>query len=1054
MLNIYRASAGSGKTYQLTNEFITRLFEDTRRYPHRRIMAVTFTNKATDEMRTRIVDALYQLAKNQNSDLANKLVSNLQITENEIVAKSRQVLFDILHDYHFFAVSTIDRFFQQILRAFAREIGIAGNYNIELDTTLVLQQAADNLMINLAQPENSQLLEWLTDIAENMIEEGQSWNIQRKMLNLGKEIFSENFQNQAAQTNEKLYDKVFLKNYSNKLKEIIEEYDENVKFKAKNILLLMKKFDLQHEDFSHSRTKKFEQLLENTTADVGKRILEMREVENCYTKKSPAKDKIEFAYANGMRMQINDLLDFIEKNIPFRNSSAIILKYIGNLGIITDLSLEIKKLMNEQDSFLLSDTNLLLNKIIADSDSPFIYEKAGIFINHFMIDEFQDTSVLQWKNFKPLIHNSLASGNTEMLVGDVKQSIYRWRNSDWQLLDEQVANDFRQEQIREFQLNTNWRSDKNIVEFNNQLFSIAPKILYNELKDNILNNNLDAEKYNNTIEKITNAYRDVNQHFSPKAQEGHVRFEFLDDTKDTERSWRDESLKRLPKLLEDLQLRGFQPDRVCVLVRKNTEAQLVVQRMLEYKHEQPVDTEYCYDIIGNEGLTISSAPVVRFIINALHLIQNPENRIARKIVEQEFANVISPKMEITLLNAKFNKISTLPLFEMIETIVSLFELGNWQNAAVFIQNLQDIVYQFAVRKSASLNDFLAWWTEHGVKKTVAVPDTQRAFRIMTVHKAKGLDFDAVIMPFADWEMETAGVNADILWCKTDIDQFAELPIFPVTYGTALKNSIFTAEYYNEKMLQLVDNLNIAYVAFTRPKHELICFAPCRQKSKTSENIKVNSLTLLMLDCLQEENLKNFFDVENKIFEMGQPVVLQRMEKQVSDDEKIDNYPTKSTPNTLKISRKSTGFWQNQPAVARVNFGKIMHELLQKIKTRADQPRTLAEMEMEGKISADEKQKIIAEMEKFWKIPQTLQWFENEDVILNEKTILTPEGKNYRPDRILLNGNHATVIDYKFGEQEKSHYRTQIQQYMDLLAQMNYTCEGLICYVKLQKVEKI
>jgi len=1047
MLNIYRASAGSGKTYQLTNEYITRLFEDKSRFPHRRIMAVTFTNKATDEMRVRIVDTLFDLVNNRNKKLANDLQKITQTPEIELVTKAKQLLVDILHDYHFFTVSTIDRFFQQILRSFAREIGVAGNYNVELDTDSVLQQATDNLMINLSNDENRQLLDWLIDLAENMIEQGKSWNIQSEIQNLGRQIFKENFQNQADKTDKKMHDKNFLNNYRNKLKEIKSNYEKNVKIFAENILNLMQKFGLQHEDFSHSRTKKFEQLLENPAIEVGSRIYEMRdEPEKSYRKNSAEKDKINFAFANGMWQTISDLLDFTENNFVFYNSAEIILKNIGNLGIISDLSLEISKLMNEQDAFLLSDTNLLLNKIIDQSDSPFIYEKTGIFINHFMIDEFQDTSVLQWKNFKPLITNSLATENANMLVGDVKQSIYRWRNSDWRLLEEQVFEDFRKGQVAEIQLDTNWRSDKNIVDFNNNFFTIAPQILYNELKNNILENKLDFENYENIVEKITNAYRNVNQQVSPQKKDGYVRFEFIETDKESETSFAEESLQRLPQVLEDLQVRGFQPDRVCILVRKNDEAQQVVQFMLEYKQTQPENTKFCYNIIGNEGLSVSAAPVVRFIISVLQLVQNPQHSIAKKIVEQEIKNFD--------FNDKIQQISTLPLFEMVENIILLFELNRQPNNAVYILALQDIVYQFVTKKSGSLNDFLTWWASEGAKKTVAVPEAQRAFRILTVHKAKGLDFDAVIIPFADWEMEKTGKNSDILWCKTDVAPFDELPIFPINYAANLKNSIFTYEYYNEKMLQLVDNLNIAYVAFTRAKHELICFAPYKEKPKNPTNLSVNRLTQLMLECFLQENFQEFFDTENRIFELGKPIILQNEETQISDDEKINNYPVNLLLNSLKINRKSTDFWQNQPAVERVNFGKIMHEILQKIKTRADENSVLAQMEAEGKISLEEKQKIAAEMQKFWEIPQTQQWFDNQNIILTEKTILTPKGTLYRPDRIIIDGQNATIIDYKFGEQENPRYRSQIQQYMNLLTQMNYICDGFICYVKLQKVERI
>ncbi|MCL2597956.1 MAG: UvrD-helicase domain-containing protein [Paludibacter sp.] len=1047
MLNIYRASAGSGKTYQLTNEFVTRLFEDGRRYSHRRIMAVTFTNKATEEMRKRIIDALFDLANNKNEILQNELKNKIQISDFEIVAKARQLLYDILHDYHFFTVSTIDRFFQQILRSFAREIGIVGNYNIELDTKSVLLQAADNLLINLSKDENKQLLDWLTELAENLIEQGQSWNIQSKMQSLGQQIFKENFQNHSAQTDEKIHDKVFLKKYSNKLKEIESKYEENVKFLAKNILTLMQKFGLEHEDFAHQRTRKFEAFLEHPAAEIGIRIYEMRDAPHkSYTKNSLSKNKIEFAYENGMLQSISDLIEHVEKNYFLYNSAKIILKHIGILGIISDLSLEISKLMNEQDAFLLSDTNLLINKIIDQSDSPFIYEKTGIFINHFMIDEFQDTSILQWKNFKPLIDNSMASGNANMLVGDVKQSIYRWRNSDWRLLDQQVFDDFRQEQIIEIQLNTNWRSDKNIVEFNNIFFTIAPQILYNELKNNILDNKLDFEKYENIVEKIANAYRNINQQVSSIAKDGHVRFEFLEDDNGSKLSWKDESLMRLPNVLEDLQIRGFQPNRVCILVRTNDEAQQIVQFVLQYKQTQPEDTNLCYDIIGNDGLSVAAAPVVRFIISVLQLVQNPENMIAQKIVEYEFG-------DIDFID-KLQQFSVLPLFEMVENIISFFKLGQKPNAAVYIQALQDIVYQFITQKTASLNDFLAWWENDGVKRTVAAPEGQRAFRILTVHKAKGLDFDAVILPFADWEMEKSGKSGDIMWCQTDIAPFDELPIFPINYIADLKNSIFTLEYYNEKMLKIIDNLNVAYVAFTRPKHELICFAPYKEKPKKTENISINSLSLLMLECFKQENFQEFFDSGNLIFEIGNPTDFHHSQSEISNDEKIENYPVNLSINSFKINRTSADFWQNQPAAERVNFGKLMHEILQKIIIPSDQNNVLQQMETEGKITSDQKQKISIEMEKFWNIPQTSQWFDNNNIILKEKTILTPEGKLYRPDRIIINGELATVIDYKFGEKENPRYRSQIQQYMKLLEQMNYVCEGFICYVNLQKVEKI
>jgi ATP-dependent exoDNAse (exonuclease V) beta subunit len=392
---------------------------------------------------------------------------------------------------------------------------------------------------------------------------------------------------------------------------------------------------------------------------------------------------------------------------------------------------------------------------------------------------------------------------------------------------------------------------------------------------------------------------------------------------------------------------------------------------------------------------------------------------------------------------------------MVEQIIAQFNVGNWEDAAIFVQAFQDVVYQFSTGKTASLNDFLSWWDDNADKQTISVPENQPAFRVMTVHKSKGLDFDVVIMPFVNWKMEnTSAFTRDILWNKTEEQPFAELPLLPVEYGQNLKNSIFSERYFDEKMHQLIDNLNVAYVAFTRAKHELHCFAPFDEAKEVE---KINSLSSLLLYCFKNsEKLNPFIKDENSIFEIGNPTESPESKPIKTEENIIDTYPSAPSGSRLKIRLKSSDFWKDKEndKSTRLNFGLLMHDVLSKIRTRAEQSKVLEAMLREGKINADEKAKIESELLKFWKIPQTVQWFDSEAVVFTERNIITSQGDTYRPDRVIVKNGKATVVDYKFGENEKPNYIRQVKNYMELIGTMGYETEGYVCYVASDKVVKV
>jgi len=1086
MLNIYRASAGSGKTYRLTQDYIHLLFDPHMERAHRRILAVTFTNKATDEMKTRILKELHALSQGESSDYREGLMSKFRMDEETVNKKAKHILTTILHDYSSFSISTIDRFFQQVIRSFARDIGVHGGYNLELDNSSTLEQSVDNLFIDLSKDENKQLLQWLTAYAEERIEQSENWNMRGNIMELGKEIFKESYQHKAEDTNRKLHEREFLTNYRKSLRDIKTGFEAKVKQTATIGLNLMAKNGLTHEDFSYKTTTTFEKLLKGKLEISSRFISFADEVSNCYTKSKPQdiKTAIESAYQGGLQKCFIELVELFQTDIVIYNSAIMVLKHINTLGILSDLAVQIKKLTDEQNTMLISDSNMLLNKIIDNSDTPFVYEKTGIHIDHFMIDEFQDTSVLQWQNFHPLLSNSLSSGKFNLVVGDVKQSIYRWRNSDWKLLDEKVLTDFRPEQLHEENLETNWRSDRNIVDFNNSFFRRAAQLLQTKLNENLkavlpVYPGLEA-----LTTKIEHAYANIHQQTSPKAAIGRVKVCFI-DREENEDGWKTESLNRLPGILEDLQDRGYRPADIALLVRTNSEEQDVIHKLLNYKTTSEAKIGYCYDIMGNEGLLIGAAASVRFVLGILQLFVNPTDSIQQTIVNYEYSRGKQNKSENEALNACFlqpvsheNVFSSIftneenavlkevihsSLYDMVEQIISLFGVGEWHNEAVFIQAFQDVVFRYTTGKTADLNSFLTWWGKNGLKQCISTPDNQSAMRIMTVHKSKGLDFKVVILPFCDWDLDSRMRN--ILWCEPTVAPFNELPLLPIEYGSKLGQSVFAENYFDEQMHLFIDSLNVAYVAFTRAKNELICMCPAPKKEVESLD-KINSISSLLTACfsvstpgLDHEiiSLSNSFNVETKQFELGEPTRAIYHDKPTTDiNEKVTVYPSVSSSDRLRIRHQSLDYLlENQQLTdSRLNYGIIMHDILRQITTKTDQPKAILDMVLSGRISVEESKIVEQEIQLFWDLPETENWFASDVRVLNETTILIPSGEQYRPDRIVIRDKEATVVDYKFGDKESNKYRQQVKRYMDLISEMGYQTSGYVCYVSLKKVERV
>ncbi|MDR1980955.1 MAG: UvrD-helicase domain-containing protein [Tannerellaceae bacterium] len=1076
MLTVYRASAGSGKTHRLTGEYLKWLFSQQGAY--KRILAVTFTNKATDEMKGRIIKELYRLASGHRSDYMEELASLYSFSEKQVRAGARKILITILHDYSAFNISTIDRFFQQTMRAFTREIGLQGGYGIEMDQELVLAEVIDRLMDDLEKPENKELLGWLLRFAEEKIENGGEWNLRREMKALSREVFKESYKTFSDRETEDIRDKQLLERYKDTLYAVIRSVESEAKRLGEEGTSLMRQYGLQPSDFkgvSRSPLYFFEKLRSGEMKEPSATFTGLVDtVENWYTRTTPPAivQIIGCAFEEGLNECVRRVVTLFANMAGYYTAKEIVRHYY-TLGILGDVSRQIAAYREEKNILLITDTAELLHKVIDESETPFIYEKTGTRIDHYMIDEFQDTSRMQWHNFYPLIRESLAHRQYNMVVGDVKQSIYRFRNSDWKLLDEQVKNDFLPGQVEEETLKENWRSCRHIVSFNNALFTIAPALLQSLYNESLEASSLTESEQAPFLSRIMSAYEGSFQLTPPplRGKEGHVRIEFLPD--EEEAGWKEASLLRLPSVLEELQDKGYALKEMAILVRTNHEGAMIADTLLAYKEEHP-STAYRYDMISDDALFISSSPGVRFLIALLRYLKNPDDMTRKQMAliacaamkghlsPEEWGEDFPPGVRRSL-----DALSRRSLYEIAEGLFRLFTDLFPENEQVFIQAFFDMVSEFARKESADLSRFLKWWDETGGRKTIATPEEQDAIRILTIHKSKGLGFKAVILPFGNWEIDHRAGQSVILWCRPEKEPFNRLSLVPVRYGQILTKTIFAKDYFHERLHTSIDNLNTLYVAFTRAEEELIVFSPRPSKvdEESGEIGRISSIADLLWAglCTPEEHTRSgepliplsaSFDRTEGSFELGgewRPAA-SSVDERGAEEIPMRRLSSALPDERLRLRLHGKGFFFDRP---QRKHGALMHEVLSRIGTKQDIPAAVESYRLEGIIDREEERMLALRLQELLASPDVAPWFDHPARVLNEVSILAGDGITRRPDRVMIEDDRVVVVDYKFGLQDEKRHHRQVRNYLSLIRRMGYgRVEGYLWYVELNKIEPV
>lgn len=1012
-------------------------------------------------MKSRIIKELHKIADGKSSDYGSFLKSALQFSDDQLQNRAKLLVTMLLHDYGRLAVTTIDRFFQRILKSFTRELGIFPGYNVELDSDYVLAKAVDRMMQQVKGDAN--LRNWIAELMSNSVEEGKSWGVKAKIMELGEELFKENYMLLDSNVLEKFSDRHFLKDYRTFLQRTVQDYERQLREIGEQGMACIAEAGLSLADFKGNRQgcaayfyKLMNEDFDPPTATARKGI---DNLEGWVTQKSPVKATIESLFPQ-LNAYLKDAVGLFDTRYRNYLSAVHISGNLYQLGILNDLYGKVREYCNEKGVMLLSDTTRILNQLIGGNDTSFLFEKTGNYYKHLMIDEFQDTSAMQWKNFKPLMVNSLSEGCRALIVGDVKQSIYRWRNGDWGLLAHEVEQEFYPFGVNNVTLEDNWRSAKEIVNFNNLFFERAAKVLKG-LYDR------DTGGENPWSEAIPKAYAQVKQ--NPRREKtGYVDVLFGPEKKEEDSAG--QIMKEIVTLIGDILQRGGQQKDIVILVRGGKEGAFVANYLMEYNKtaSQPIP------FISNDSLYVWSSPYVQFIVAVLKYMVEPYDQVNSAAIlyfyqafvqggnGQELDNLFKGIQDGAWteflqagLEGGSDTMMSWSLYETIEAIIERFALCENQEEVPYLIAFQDVVYEYESNNSNSIPLFLEWWEKEQGKRVLCTSEEVNAVRILTIHKSKGLEFEYVILPFCSWELDSVR-PVRCIWCGNKEEEFNRLEYVPVNYSSKLINTVFVENYYDEHLKAYVDNLNLLYVALTRAKTELY-LRPYTPKINKDGSVSVTDISAFIWQvfmALKEENC-DFLSDGNMNVTYGKKQIFEAQEQ---DPEvwSLERYPVYEVDGRISVRYRYQDY--SDPAISAlsaVDEGKLLHEIFRSIEYTEDVQKAVWKACEEGLISRQKCEEYTAKIQEYISGTQASEWFAADNRIINERDILFPGGSKARPDRVIVAGDKVQVIDYKFGQSEEAKYLKQVRYYCKALEKMGYPrVEGYIWYVKAGKIVRV
>lgn len=1075
-LTVYKASAGSGKTFTLASEYITLVVKNPQDY--RSILAVTFTNKATQEMKTRILSQLYGIAHSLPDSEAyyEQVRMKTGFSEQTIRENAAKALSLLTHHYNEFRVQTIDAFFQSVLRNLARELNLTANLRVDLNDGQVEAQAVDELINSLEEGE--EVLNWIRDYIDKNIEDDKGWNVISQIKDFGKNIFKDFYKDHKTELDNRFSDESFFNDFITDLRERRTRILNRLNEHAKQMYKKIRDANLDNPNLFNRGANGLLSHIIKLTKGTPSNDDTPKYVQSCIdsadkwpASKCPAEERaaiIELASAS-LCSDLKILNDYRIKDWREYQSCNLTLKHLSQLRLLHAISEAVDEINKDTNRFMLSNTQSLLCTLMKDSDTPFVFEKIGAYLKHIMIDEFQDTSTIQWNNFRKLLDNCMAQVDSHnLIVGDVKQSIYRWRQGDWKLLNN-IEHEFTKEQIKIEPLDTNYRSEENIIRFNNAFFKQAVLQTVKELE---------SEGIQGATE-LVEAYKEIEQKPRKDNGKGCVRIKlFRYDTKNAS-DYKQKILNELIENIRQLLDQGYKQKDIAILARSKKVIPDIVDSF------QNIDKDV--SLVSDEAFRLDASLAVNVIIEALRLLTHPHDKLTEsklvKLYQQQviktgkdfndlFVGENSTELKSFLPSGyidKFESLSRLSLIDLVDEIYSLFSLDSLEGQSAYVCTFYDTLNEYLRDHPADIDDFIEEWEDTLSSNTIQ-SDEVDGIRLITIHKSKGLEYDNVLIPFCDWELEKT--NGITIWCSGDDKEkpYGELPLIPVDYSSKMLGTVFEDDYKEEHLQNTVDNMNLLYVAFTRAGKNLFITGK-KYKERTKGKSERSHIIQYIIEELAKELPGAIIDDAGEngpiSFELG---TLSTCEERVEKEKATEN-PFELSPKTHKLkietfphpvsfrqSNKSHDFIKGEdidPSDARryIKVGNVLHQLFSTILTEADIEPRLKELEQAGIIYNDD----ITSRELQNKISCALSnekvknWFSPRWKLFNECTILdydkeTGDVYEHRPDRVMTDGKEMIVVDFKFGK-PRDEYHEQVQRYMRLLMRMGYKqVSGYIWYV--------
>ena len=1060
-LTVYKASAGSGKTFTLAVEYISLLVSDPGNYRH--ILAVTFTNKATKEMKLRILSQLYGIANSLPSSdtYLHKVLEHTGLTPLAIKANAKEALSLLTHHYNFFRVQTIDAFFQGVLRNLAHELDLTANLRVDLNDDEVEAKAVDEMIETLDS--HHEVLDWVRDYIYQNIEEDQTWNVIRSIKDFGKNIFKEFYKEHEQELNNLLASEKgrFFPRYTALLRGQRNTLLKEMIAPAKELLALFQQYQIDTPALFRRGLYNF--ILKISRGDIDNSPIPsgvqkaLEDTGNWTAAKCPALDKNvikEMAENHGLVL-LQEVVQNRDSKWADYNSCLQTLSHLSELRLLNAIAKAVEISNKRANRFMLSSTQSLLHGIIRDSDTPFVYEKIGVQLRHIMIDEFQDTSQIQWRNFKVLLDNCMAQeGSHNLIVGDVKQSIYRWRQGDWRLLAN-LAKNFAQEQVKENTLDTNYRSWERIINFNNAFFTHLVKETMQELTDDhILQSSL-----------LAHAYDDVKQKNAKGSGKGYVEIALFPS-----KDYKEKVLVKLSDTVKQLLNMGVKQQDIAILVRSKAPVQLIANY---FSREFGPSVR----IVSEEAFRLDASLAVNVLVLSLRLLAHPEDILTRAALVKTYCNEVlekhAPLPDLLVatedgagdnkesaskigritdadlrkrldahLPEKFVKetllLRNMPLLDLVDTLFSLFSLEMLNNQSAYVCLFYDKLNDYLRDRPADIDDFLDEWDKTLSQKTIQ-SDEVDGIRIMTIHKSKGLEFDNVIIPFCDWQLE----KNYTLWCEKGNKKppFDALPITPVNFKREkLLGTVFEEDYREEHFQNTVENLNLLYVALTRAGKRLFVtgkrLSEKQKKAFTgltknrSQGIELcldRVASTLGADCLllgQDKDTEPLQLIFGKLDGETSSAIMQKEENANPFEAPSETLEVKiesfKTPIGFRQSNKSEDFIRGEEsdsATSYIKIGTILHQLFATIHTVEDIDTKIEQLITDGIITNELMiQQLRQQITHALSNPMVAKWFQPGWKLYNECSILeyNPiEGTTIeqRPDRDMCDGEQTIIVNH-------------------------------------------